>query len=350
MRKANSLGDLLRIRAANAQRLEAFNQSLGTALGYKTVNGKWTDEPCVIVFVPTKCSEASLSRDQRVPEFLHGPDDLYCPTDVVVGGRAETAVPIPELDAENQSVVKELRSGSLGILGGIQLWGYEGGDDFVGTAACLVTRASDGRKGLLTNQHVGGSGGRSIYHPERGGAQIGVTRRAVQAEPDEKYWGGLINEIDAQYRIDCAFIELSDEALDVARSGLHRLGSIGTPLPLDLQTMGPLGKKVISIGRTRGITRGTIIAFGYEWYDEDTSEYTDYLILGDGDQVFSDVGDSGKLIVTDDEQHQAIALLWGGRCETLRQDCGAETFTYAVDIHKALGRLGLSIDGAEPSS
>lgn len=344
MRKARSLGDLLRIRAANAPRLEAFNQNLGTALGYKTVNGKWTDEPCVILYVPTKRSEANLGRDQRIPELLYGPDELYCPTDVVIAGRAGVEVPIPELDLENRTVVEELRSGSLGILGGIQLWGYEGGDDFIGTAGCLVTRASDGRKGLLTNQHVGGSGGRSIYHPQREGKRIGVTRRAIETEPDEKYWDGLIDEVDAHYRIDCAFIELSEAVLGDAHSGLHRLGPIGAPLPLELHTMGPLGKKVVSIGRTRGITRGTIIAFGYEWYDEETSGYTDYLILGEGNQVFSDVGDSGKLIVTDEEQHRAVALLWGGRCETLRQDCGAETFTYAVDINKALGRLGLSID------
>ena len=76
--------------------------------------------------------------------------------------------------------------------------------------------------------------------------------------------------------------------------------------------MGPIGRRVVSIGRTRGITRGTIMAFGYEWYDEEESIYTDYLILGEGGQIFSDHGDSGKLIVTDDANRNAVALLWGG--------------------------------------
>lgn len=344
MAKASSLADLLRIRAANAERLEAFNENLGTALGYKTVRGKWTDEPCVIVFVPEKCAEASLAEAQRIPERLEGPAGLYCCTDVVVGGRAAVATPLPELDADNRAVIEELRSGALGIVGGIQLWGYESGDDFIGTAGCVVTRMSDGRKGLLTNQHVGGPGGRSIYHPKREGLRIGVTRSAIELEPDEKYFNALIDEQNAYYRLDCAFIELSDAVIESARPGLHRLGSIGAPATLELSTMGPLGKKVVSIGRTRGITRGTIMAYGYEWYDEEDSVYTDYLILGEDGRVFSDVGDSGKLIVTDDDQHQAIALLWGGRCETLREGCGAETFTYAIDINKCLGRLGLRIE------
>ena len=52
--EARSLNDLLRIRAANRPSIEAVNGSLGTALGFKWSDGKRTDHPCVIIFVPQK--------------------------------------------------------------------------------------------------------------------------------------------------------------------------------------------------------------------------------------------------------------------------------------------------------
>jgi hypothetical protein len=70
--------------------------------------------------------------------------------------------------------------------------------------------------------------------------------------------------------------------------------------------------------------------------------YTDYLILGDG-EVFSDHGDSGKLIVTDDDRRNAIALLWGGWFEKLRRGVGQENWTYAIDINKVLDKLEVRI-------
>jgi hypothetical protein len=163
-------------------------------------------------------------------------------------------------------------------------------------------------------------------------------------DPDEYYFNGLIDEEDAYYRIDCAFVEVQDAAAPLLKPGLHRLGSIGAPIPLDLNTMGPIGRKVVSIGRTRGIQRGTIAAYGYEWYDDPTSSvYTDYLIIGEKGKVFSDHGDSGKLIVTDDAEQNPIALLWGGWHERLRRGHGQENWTYAIDINKALNKLEVEV-------
>jgi hypothetical protein len=344
MAKARSLADLLRIRAANAKLLDRVDGHLGTALGFKTVKGEITTEPCVTVFVPKKVAEPLVPKSQRVPKELQGPDGLTCATDVVTGAKADGEPPSPPLDEKNQQIVEELQSGTLGIIGGIQLAFFEGGAGFVGTAACVVSRGP--KKGLLTNQHVGGSPGRPIYHPDPGRYRIGFTRASVAMDPDEYYLNHLIDEENAYYRIDCAFIELQGEALELAQPGLHELGPIGKPLPLDLGTMGPLGTKVISIGRTRGIQRGTIVAFGYEFNDQDESVYTDYLIIGERAGVpFSDHGDSGKLIVTDDAKKNAVALLWGGWSERLRKGHGQENWTYAIDVNKPLKQLGLTIEG-----
>lgn len=97
-----------------------------------------------------------------------------------------------------------------------------------------------------------------------------------------------------------------------------------------------------------------IVAFSYEYNDGVNSIYTDYLIIGDeevdenGLQItrtaFSDHGDSGKVIVTDDDQHNVVALLWGGWQERLRPQKMQENWTYAIDINFVLELLNVDID------
>ncbi len=344
MPKATSLGDLLRIRAANAALIDRINDNLGCALGFKTVKNKMTAEPAVIIFVPSKAPDSLVPKTQEIPKQLDGPDGLFCKTDVVVGKKATDEPQAPAITAANEAIVSDLRSGNIGIVGGVQLGGYQPGlGGYYGTAACVVKKRMDGKIGLLTNQHVGGPSGRPIYHPEPSRYRIGFTQASYEYDPDEYYFNGLIDEEDAYYRIDCAFVELSDAARALAKSGLHKIGVIGAPLPLDLNTMGPIGTKVVSIGRTRGIQKGTIIAFAYEFEDSDNSIYTDYLIIGEAGSIFSDHGDSGKLIVTDDAAHNAVALLWGGWFERLRKGHGQENWTYAIDINKALNKLEVDI-------
>jgi hypothetical protein len=345
MAKAKCLADLLRIRDANSELIDRIDGNLGSALGYKISGKKMTRTPAVIIFVPSKVDPSLLPADQKIPRILEGPDGLECPTDIVVGRKAPDEPPPPPLAAANEALIEELRGGQIGLIGGVQLGFFESdGLGYVGTAACAVRRKSDGRKGLLTNQHVGGPAGRVMYQPDPGNVRIGHTRASFEMDPDEYYFQGLIDEEDAYYRIDCAFVDVQDAALPLVKAGLYRLGSVGAPLPLDLETMGPLGRKVISIGRTRGIQRGTMAAFGYEWADDPTSSvYTDYLVIGEKGKVFSDHGDSGKLIVTDDAKRNAVALLWGGWYERLRHGHGQENWTYAIDINKALHRLEIEI-------
>ena len=46
-KEAKSLKDLLVIRAANREKIEAVNGNLGTALGFKWANGQQTEHPCI---------------------------------------------------------------------------------------------------------------------------------------------------------------------------------------------------------------------------------------------------------------------------------------------------------------
>ena len=134
---------------------------------------------------------------------------------------------------------------------------------------------------------------------------------------------------------------------------LFGIGSIGKPLPLDLDTMGPIGKRVLSVGSRRGVQGGTIMAYSYEYYDGDEFLYTDYLILGDEGigqnglpflpTAFSDHGDSGKLVVTDDQNHNAVALLWGGFPAQLRPSRQMEKWSFASDVSRVLNLLNVDI-------
>ena len=98
--------------------------------------------------------------------------------------------------------------------------------------------------------------------------------------------------------------------------------------------MNPIGQKVLSVGRSQATQRGLIYAFAYQWGQWQNSQllsnrtysrrmetfYTDYLIASEDGRYFSQPGDSGKLIVTDDDKLQPIALLWGGWQERRRSE------------------------------
>ena len=126
-------------------------------------------------------------------------------------------------------------------------------------------------------------------------------------------------------------------------SGLYAIGKTGELLRIEPETMDIIGQKVISIGRTRGVQRGRIVAYAYEFKDEYYSIYTDLLIIGEDGKAFSWKGDSGKIIVTDDDAHRPVALLWGGWQERLRHGREQENWTYAIDLGKVMNRLNLEL-------
>ena len=142
---------------------------------------------------------------------------------------------------------------------------------------------------------------------------------------------------------DCAFVAIRNYLKDYVRPGLHAIGQTGELMEIDPDTMEIIGQKVISVGRTRGVQRGTIVAYAYEFEDEIYSIYTDLLIIGEDGTAFSWKGDSGKVIVTDDQDHRPVALLWGGWQERLRQGHEQEKWTYAIDLGKVLKLMELEL-------
>ena|GEM_PF-7049968 len=50
-------------------------------------------------------------------------------------------------------------------------------------------------------------------------------------------------------------------------------------------------------------------------------------------------------VITDDDAHRPVALLWGGWQERLRHGREQENWTYAIDLGKVLDRLNLELLG-----
>jgi hypothetical protein len=320
-------------------------------LGYKWTNGQQTDHPCVIIFVPQKTLPWLVPDEEKAPSFLEGPDGQWCYTDVVTGGKAaslEEMDPLPELSPENQQIMQELESERVGLIGGIQLAFYVDGIEdnehaAIGTAGIAVRKKTTGEIGFLTNQHVADAPGRRIYHPWHGYFYIGTTSSARTFETDQDWYEGEIDESHSYVRCDCAFVEIKNALQNYVQPGLHAIGETGELMPINPKTMDIIGQKVISIGRTRGVQRGTIVAYAYEFEDEFYSIYTDLLIIGEDGKAFSWKGDSGKVIVSDDEAHRPMALLWGGWQERLRKGREQENWTYAIDLGKVLKLMDLEL-------
>ena len=100
-----------------------------------------------------------------------------------------------------------------------------------------------------------------------------------------------------------------------------------------------LGLKVKKYGRTTGMTYGEISAIDATvnvCYDDACSliaRFEDQLIISPG--TFSGGGDSGSLIVTDDDANQPVALLFAG----------SDTETIANRIDLVLNSFGVTVDG-----
>ncbi len=370
----STLRELLIIREHNRAYIDSITHGLGSALGLKNGDG----DPCIIVFVPQKINKKWLPSTQIITNRLETPDGLYCPVDVVEGGKYNYLEDVkllditdaeyfgsanivtrqdllgpPALSSDSRTVLLEkLRGWTETVMPGAQLFHANG---WYGTLACFAKDRS-GKLGFITNQHVAGNVNDLLLFPAKGGVKLGRVVRTVTQLPDEIRFPGLVDEPVSSYVVDCAFVELlSDFKLTDIEPRLPVIDDedkidfveLGDPLPLDLDTLGPLGIPVVGIGRTRSFQKGTISAFAYSWDVDRWSnptekQYTDYLVIGEEGEEFSDSGDSGKLIVTAD-QYRPVALLWGGWRERLRHSRMQENWTYAIEIGKVLEQLNVSI-------
>jgi hypothetical protein len=184
-----------------------------------------------------------------------------------------------------------------------------------------------------------------LFHPVPWGTLLGTTERTIEYVEDQNWYGPFVDEPKTYVRVDCAFVRLDKgfKTSDV-NPQLMGVGKLGPVKVISIDDMSIVGQKVLRVGRTTGLRRGTVAAFGYEYNDDrDLTAYTDLLIVEDDDIPFSTHGDSGSLIVTNDEQLNPIGLLWGGWQEKLRTGHAQENWTYGIALSRLLDTLEIDI-------
>jgi hypothetical protein len=352
MQQAKSLRDLMSIRAykENKEYLESINGNLGTAVGFKKRTGEQiSNEPAIIVFIPEKVNPKWLSKTDLIRSKLEGPGDLWCPLDVVEGQIADPSQLEPVKRGEDE-LCERLRGWDDQIWVGSQISRWYNPVDpleegpISGTIGAFAKSRDKKLIGILTNQHVAHYIGTYLYHPVVSGKHLAITDRFKMYETPKKWYGLLDEEENAFVRTDCAFAPIK-KGFDMANLNIEMMGvgKLGTPQSITLNDMFPIGQKVLRVGRTTGLRRGTIAAFSYEYNDgRDISVYTDLLIAGD-EIPFSTYGDSGSLIVMDNKDKNPIGLLWGGWQSKLRTGFGQEKWSYGICLDRVLDSLKIDL-------
>ena len=346
MPQAKSLRDLMLIRAQNRDYLDSINNNLGTALGFKKRTGQpLSKEPAIIVVVPLKINPKWIPKAQTIPEKLEGPSGLWCALDVVEGGKAEKETPVSEGVDELSEM---LRGWNDKVWAGSQVshWVNEDAGEYsIGTIGGFAKNRKDGAIGLLTNQHVGIQPGQDLYHPVPWGTHIATTDRAIEWVKEDDWYDTGVGAPSSYVRADCAFAKLAP-GFDVSdiNAEMMGVGQLGSVKPISLDDMSIIGRKVLRVGRTTGLRYGTITAFSYEFIDEkNETGYTDLLIAGDNGIPFSTHGDSGSLIILNNEELNPIGLLWGGWDEKLRTGYAQENWTWGISLGRVLDALDIDL-------
>jgi hypothetical protein len=346
---AKSLRDLLRIRQHHTPFLRCIPGCLGTAVGFRydektgRFEGEDTKEglkPAVLIFVIEKIPLAALPPKWRIPPMLDGPGNLSCHTDVIVGIPPADIVVTPPSVGYNGSIIHDLNHSDVGVIGGIPIQG----PGSTGTAGVIVR--AGGRLAAVTNYHVAGFVGTRIDRVGGVYEVLGTTSHSIFTAPvATPNPNDLESYTNAKHRVDLGMVALTEETADKAQPGVFAIDSPLGPvfkLNLDDRKFDPIGRYVVGVGQTLGRQEGRILAYGYEWRDSFTgAEWfaTDYLIKGEGSLPFAAPGDSGKLVITNDDRRQPIALLWGGEQRFDSAIPAQQTLAYATEIGLALKLL-----------
>ncbi|MFS7928865.1 putative peptidase S1, PA clan [Helianthus anomalus] len=354
--QATTLLELMTIRASHSKLLRSY--SLGTAIGFRIRRGVLTDTPAILVFVSRKVHKQWLSPVQCLPTILEGPGSVWCDVDVV----EFSYFGAPEPTSKEQlytEIVDDLRGSGSCIGSGSQVASQE----TYGTLGAIVRSQTGNRQvGFLTNRHVAVNldyPNQKMFHPLPPtlgpGIYLGAVERATSFITDD-LWYGIFAGINPEtfVRADGAFIPFSDDFdMSTVTTSVKDVGEIGDVNIIDLQA--PIntliGKKVMKVGRSSGLTKGTVLAYALEYNDEKgICFFTDFLVVGENQQTFDLQGDSGSLIILkgeEEEKPRPIGIIWGGTANRgrlkLKVGQPPENWTSGVDLGRLLNLLELDL-------
>ncbi|KAA8527161.1 hypothetical protein F0562_008610 [Nyssa sinensis] len=354
--QATSLLELMTIRAFHSKILRCY--SLGTAIGFRIRRGLLTEIPAILVFVSRKVHKQWLSPVQCLPTALEGPGGVWCDVDVVEFSYFGAPEPTPKEQLYTE-IVDDLRGSDPCICSGSQVAGQE----TCGTLGAIVRSQTGNRQvGFLTNRHVAVDldyPSQKMFHPLPPtlgpGIYLGAVERATSFITDD-LWYGIFAGINPEtfVRADGAFIPFSDDFdMSSVTTAVKGVGEIGDVKIIDLQSpiSSLIGKQVMKVGRSSGLTTGTVFAYALEYNDEKGICFlTDFLVVGENQQTFDLEGDSGSLIILkgkNGEKPRPIGIIWGGTANRgrlkLKVGQPPENWTSGVDLGRLLNLLELDL-------
>ena len=298
--------------------LLARSNVIATGMGYKVVDGKPTDIPCIICSVANKVAASNLSTQDLVPAEIGG-----VPTDVIRTGIIRAF----------QEPTGRFRPAPGGISVGHK-------DISAGTLGCWVKR--DGEWMILSNNHVlanvnEASIGDAILQPgaHDGGInpddQIATLEDFVplnlgESPSDCDIAGGLVSllngigkALDSNTRLKAIRIQAEDNLVDAAiarplreEDVLPEILNIGT---IEGVAVAELGMALKKNGRTSNFTEGTVqqvdVTVNVNYGAGRTVMFTDQIIAS----PMGEPGDSGSAVL--DDQNRLVGLLFAGSDESM---------------------------------
>ncbi|XP_057971568.1 protein NARROW LEAF 1-like [Malania oleifera] len=354
--QATTLLELMTIRAFHSKILRRV--SLGTAIGFRIRRGVLTDIPAILVFVARKVHRQWLSHIQCLPAALEGPGGVWCDVDVVEFSYYGAPAPTPKEQLYTE-LVDGLRGSDPCIGSGSQVASQE----TYGTLGAIVkSRTGNRQVGFLTNRHVAVDldyPNQKMFHPlppSLGpGVYLGAVERATSFITDDLWYGIFAGTNPETFvRADGAFIPFSED-FNIANvtTSVKGIGEIGDVNIIDLQSpiSSLIGRQVVKVGRSSGLTTGTIMAYALEYNDEKgICFFTDFLVVGENQQTFDLEGDSGSLILLmgeNGEKPRPVGIIWGGTANRgrlkLKVGQPPENWTSGVDLGRLLDLLELDL-------
>lgn len=354
--QATTLLELMTIRAFHSKILRRV--SLGTAIGFRIRKGVLTDIPAILVFVAHKVHRQWLNHVQCLPAALEGPGGVWCDVDVVEFSYfgAPAATPKEQLYTE---LVDGLRGSDPSIGSGSQVANQE----TYGTLGAIVKSRTGNRQiGFLTNRHVAVDldyPNQKMFHPlppSLGpGVYLGAVERATSFITDDLWYGIFAGTNPETFvRGDGAFVPFAEGFnMNNVTTSVKGVGEIGDVNVIDLQSSidSLIGRQVVKVGRSSGLTTGTILAYALEYNDEKgICFFTDFLVVGENQQTFDLEGDSGSLILLtgqNGEKPRPVGIIWGGTANRgrlkLKVGLPPENWTSGVDLGRLLDLLDLDL-------
>ncbi|XP_042028231.1 protein NARROW LEAF 1-like [Salvia splendens] len=358
--RANTLLELMTIRAFHSKILRCY--SLGTAVGFRIRRGVLTNIPAILVFVSRKVHKQWLTPLQCLPTALEGPGGIWCDVDVLEFSYFGAPEPTPKEQLYTE-IVDDLRGSDPCIGSGSQVANQE----TYGTLGAIVRSQTGSRQvGFLTNRHVAVDldyPNQKMFHPLPPtlgpGVYLGAVERATSFIRDD-LWFGIFAGINPEtyVRADGAFIPFTDDFdMSAVTTFVKGIGEIGNVKTIDLQSPidSLVGKQVMKVGRSSGLTTGTVLAYALEYNDEKGICFlTDFLVVGENQQTFDLEGDSGSLILMkgeNGEKARPIGIIWGGTANRgrlkLKVGQPPENWTSGVDLGRLLNFLELDLITAD---